>query len=187
MNKITNNLEDLIEYLQEIQAKYKQHKIPVAINLYSDRILALKSICLDNDDISLGLQLFFEADMEDRAEMSDTIQVYEQTDKYDRGLDYALYCTEDGTLDIFDTYSQADEYIKENLQQTYIDEIGLNRYVIFPMKQVKKSDEAEVVLYNATDGMFSFATELLNEDLYNSDLADADVTCPVLYIHDMDR
>lgn len=71
-----NTVENLIIALQKIKDVYGEN-IPVSINLISDRNLALKSICLDNSDEEY-MQIYFEADLEDKAEMSSDIKVYSQ-------------------------------------------------------------------------------------------------------------
>ena len=46
--KYENTIGNLIELLTEIKNKYGED-VPVSVNLYNDRVLALQSVCLDND------------------------------------------------------------------------------------------------------------------------------------------
>lgn len=72
--RISNRLEDIITLLQDIADKYED--VPVSVNLYNDRVLALQSICLDNNDTGLGVQLFFEADRDNRLEQTEEFMFY---------------------------------------------------------------------------------------------------------------
>ena len=62
-----NNLGNLIEVLYQISQHYGDD-IPVSVNLYHDRKLALQSISLDTTDSEL--ELLIEADLEDNRETS---------------------------------------------------------------------------------------------------------------------
>ena len=72
--KYENNIGNLIELLTEIKNKYGED-VPVAVNLYHDRILALQSICLDND---FGVQVLFEADRDNSLELTQEFMFYTQ-------------------------------------------------------------------------------------------------------------
>lgn len=72
--RILNRLEDIITLLQDIADKYED--VPVSVNLYNDRVLALQSICLDNNDTGLGVQLLFEADRDNRLEQTEEFMFY---------------------------------------------------------------------------------------------------------------
>ena len=178
MRTIPNTVSSLIQYLQEIEEQYKDKEIPIAINLYHDRVLALQSICLDNDDVDNGVQLLFEADLESRAEMSDKIEVYAQ---HDITCNYLLYCTTDSTCEVFDTIYTAQNYIKDKLHQEYIDELGLNRYIIVPCVEVSEDEDAEIKLWCATDGMFAFSSEFLIDEFYNTDLLEVNASNPIKF------
>lgn len=71
--RLPNNLNNLIAVLEEIRDKYGNN-VPVSINLFHDRVLGLQSICVDNSDNEV--QIFFEADYEDRAECLKEFEVY---------------------------------------------------------------------------------------------------------------
>lgn len=76
--RVHNDIRDIISLLQEIADKYPEDEIPVSVNLYNDRVLALQSITLDNDDTGLGIQLFFEADRDNRLEQTEEFMFYTQ-------------------------------------------------------------------------------------------------------------
>lgn len=73
--RIPNNIGSLIALLQEIQAEYGD-EVPVSVNLYSDRILALQSVCLDNDYDEV--QVLFEADRDNSLEQTSEFMYYSQ-------------------------------------------------------------------------------------------------------------
>ena len=75
-----NSLGNLIEALNKV-ALYYGYDIPVSVNLIGDRVLALKSVCLD-DSFGQDLQVFFEADLTDRAEQSAEFNVYSATGNF---------------------------------------------------------------------------------------------------------
>ena len=84
---IYNNLKNLIMVLKTIDHMYEGVEIPLAVNLYGDRVLALQSICIDDSDPSEVPQILFEADHEDRREMSKSIRIYSQTGKFEGRTD----------------------------------------------------------------------------------------------------
>lgn len=85
---IDNNLKSLIMVLQAVQYLYKdKHDIPLAINLYGGRTLALKSICIDDSDPSEVPTILFEADLEEKAESLPTINIYSQTGNFEGRTD----------------------------------------------------------------------------------------------------
>ena len=71
-----NNLGNLIEVLTQIKEIYGEN-IPISINLYHDRVLALQSICYDDTEDTCP-QILFEADLEDRVEQRTEFTVYSQ-------------------------------------------------------------------------------------------------------------
>ena len=73
--KYTNSIGNLIELLTEIKDKYGED-IPVSVNLYNDRVLALQSVCLDND--MEEVQVLFEADRNNRLEQGQEFMFYTQ-------------------------------------------------------------------------------------------------------------
>lgn len=73
--KYTNSIGNLIELLTEIKDKYGED-IPVSVNLYNDRVLALQSICLDND--MEEVQVLFEADRDNTLEQTQEFEFYTQ-------------------------------------------------------------------------------------------------------------
>lgn len=75
-----NSLRNLIEALYQVAQHYGDD-IPVSVNLIGDRVLALKSVCLD-DSFGQELQLFFEADLTDRAEQNAEFYVYSTTGNF---------------------------------------------------------------------------------------------------------
>lgn len=74
-SKYTNSIGNLIELLTEIKDKYGED-IPVSVNLYNDRVLALQSICLDND--TEEVQVLFEADRDNTLEQTQEFEFYTQ-------------------------------------------------------------------------------------------------------------
>lgn len=73
--KYTNSIGNLIELLTEIKDKYGED-IPVSVNLYNDRVLALQSVCLDND--MEEVQVLFEADRDNTLEQTQEFEFYTQ-------------------------------------------------------------------------------------------------------------
>lgn len=71
-----NSLGNLVEVLYQLSQQYGD-EIPVSINLYHDRVLALKSICYDDTDDTCP-QILFEADLEDRSEQDKEFTFYSQ-------------------------------------------------------------------------------------------------------------
>lgn len=76
--RVANNLTDIIKLLQSIADAYPDMDIPVSVNLYGDRVLALQSICLDNNDEGIGIQVLFEADRDSYLEQTEEFQFYTQ-------------------------------------------------------------------------------------------------------------
>ena len=76
--RVANNLTDIIKLLQSIADAYPDMDIPVSVNLYGDRVLALQSICLDNNDEGIGIQVLFEADRDNYLEQTEEFQFYTQ-------------------------------------------------------------------------------------------------------------
>ena len=81
--KYENNLDNLIKVLEEVRDKYGNN-VPVSINLFHDRVLGLQSICVDNSDSEV--QIFFEADYEDRAECLKEFEVYTTGEELDEAV-----------------------------------------------------------------------------------------------------
>lgn len=73
--KYTNNIGNLIELLTEIKDKYGED-IPVSINLYHENVLALQSVCLDND--TEEVQVLFEADRDNTLEQTQEFEFFTQ-------------------------------------------------------------------------------------------------------------
>ena len=73
--KYENSIGNLIELLTEIKDKYGED-IPVSVNLYNDKVLALQSVCLDND--MEEVQVLFEADRDNRLEQTQEFMFYTQ-------------------------------------------------------------------------------------------------------------
>jgi hypothetical protein len=73
--KYENTIGNLIELLTEIKNKYGED-VPVSVNLYNDRVLALQSICLDND--MEEVQVLFEADRDNSLEQTQEFMFYTQ-------------------------------------------------------------------------------------------------------------
>ena len=73
--KYENSIGNLIELLTEIKDKYGED-VPVSVNLYNDRVLALQSVCLDND--MEEVQVLFEADRDNRIEQTQEFMFYTQ-------------------------------------------------------------------------------------------------------------
>ena len=71
-----NSLGNLVELLYQLSQQYGD-EIPVSINLYHDRVLALKSVCYDDTDDTCP-QILFEADLEDRSEQDKEFTFYSQ-------------------------------------------------------------------------------------------------------------
>ena len=71
-----NSLGNLVEVLYQLSQQYGD-EIPVSINLYHDRVLALKSVCYDDTDDTCP-QILFEADLEDRSEQDKEFTFYSQ-------------------------------------------------------------------------------------------------------------
>ena len=120
--KLPNNLNNLIEILKEIKDKYGD-KIPVSINLFHDRILGLQSICIDNSDDEV--QIFFEADYEDKAECLKDFEVYttggeldESTDTFETDLEKMVDLLEavmsEDNASAYDEFLRSYSYITEN-------------------------------------------------------------------------
>ena len=76
--KYENNIGNLIELLTEIKDKYGSD-VPVAVNLYHDRVLALQSVCLDND--MEEVQVLFEADRDNSLEQTQEFMFYAQAEE----------------------------------------------------------------------------------------------------------
>lgn len=74
-SKYTNSIGNLIELLTEIKNKYGED-IPVSVNLYNENVLALQSVCLDND--MEEVQVLFEADRDNRIEQTQEFEFYTQ-------------------------------------------------------------------------------------------------------------
>ena len=68
-----NNLDNLIKVLEEIRDKYNGN-VPIAINLFHDRVLGVQSICVDNSDTDV--QILIEGDLDDKAECLKDFEVY---------------------------------------------------------------------------------------------------------------
>lgn len=75
--KYENTIGNLIELLTEIKNKYGED-VPVSVNLYHDRVLALQSVCLDND---FGVQVLFEADRDNSLEQGQEFMFYVQAEE----------------------------------------------------------------------------------------------------------
>lgn len=73
--KYENSIGNLIELLTEIKNKYGED-VPVSVNLYNDRVLALQSVCLDNDYGEV--QVLFEADRDNSLEQTQEFMFYTQ-------------------------------------------------------------------------------------------------------------
>lgn len=76
-SKYENSIGNLIDLLTEIKDKYGED-IPISINLYHDRVLALQSVCLDND---FGVQVLFEADRDNSLEQTQEFMFYTQAEE----------------------------------------------------------------------------------------------------------
>lgn len=74
-SKYTNSIGNLIELLTEIKDKYGED-IPVSVNLYHENVLALQSVCLDND--MEEVQVLFEADRDNTLEQTQEFEFYTQ-------------------------------------------------------------------------------------------------------------
>lgn len=75
--KYENSIGNLIDLLTEIKDKYGED-VPVSVNLYHDRVLALQSVCLDNN---FEVQVLFEADRDDRMEQTQEFMFYTQAEE----------------------------------------------------------------------------------------------------------
>ena len=73
--KYKNTIGNLIKLLTEIKNKYGED-VPVSVNLYHDRVLALQSVCLDND--MEDVCLLFEADRDNPIEQIEEFIFYTQ-------------------------------------------------------------------------------------------------------------
>lgn len=76
--KLKNDIDSLIKALILIREKYPNEEIQISVNIMGDRVSALQSVCLDNDDTDLGIQLFFETTTDECAEVKPTFEYYEQ-------------------------------------------------------------------------------------------------------------
>lgn len=76
--KMRNSVGELIRILGVIRDKYGEdiENIPITINLYGEREVPLQAICLDNSDECLGMELFFEANREDKTEYKQVVPFY---------------------------------------------------------------------------------------------------------------
>lgn len=143
-----NTIGNLIELLSQI-SKHYGNDIPVSINLYHDRILALQSICLDNADNDV--QLFFEADLEDRAEQKKDFEVYSQSGHLEEILTYGRMIkplSPEPFLDDIDKVYDLLTITKEEFlnSYSYIDEqsYDLTLTKILPINDSSKENEEQI-------------------------------------------
>ena len=72
-----NNVDNLIKVLTRIKEKCGGHT-PLQINLYSDKMIPLSSICLDNDMGNEESIVYIEGDYETESSFKGTFTFYTQ-------------------------------------------------------------------------------------------------------------
>ena len=142
-----NSLGNLIEVLTQIAETYGT-EIPVSVNLYHDRVLALQSICYDDTDDTCP-QILFEADLEDRAEQKSEFDVYSQ-----RGVLESLLQNKKAPEDICSFLWDKDKMYdfltitKEEFLQSYIylseEEYDLTLSKIKPVSKELQANEDQI-------------------------------------------
>ena len=122
--RLPNNLNNLIEVLKDVQKKYG-NQVPISINLFHDRVLGIQSICVDNSDSEV--QIFFEADYEDRTECLKDFEVYTTGEELDEDEDVGTFETDlekmvdlleaimsEDNASAYDEFLRSYSYITEN-------------------------------------------------------------------------
>ncbi len=142
-----NSLGNLIELLYQLSQEYGD-EIPVSINLYHDRVLALKSVCFDDTDDSCP-QILFEADLEDRSEQDKSFNFYSQ-----RGIAETLVSNKVDTIHPESFISDIDKMYdlltitKEEFLQCYLymteAEYDLTMAEIMPVGKNAEDNEEQV-------------------------------------------
>lgn len=143
-----NSLGNLIELLYQLSQQYGD-EIPVSINLYHDRVLALKSVCFDDTDDSCP-QILFEADLEDRSEQDKSFNFYSQREIAETLIGNKVdTVTPDSFLDDLDKMYDLLTITKEEFLQSYLymseAEYDLTMAQIMPVGESVEDNEEQVI------------------------------------------
>ena len=141
-----NNLGNLIEALYQISQHYGDD-IPISINLLGDRVLALKSVCLD-DSFGQDLQIFFEADLTDRAEQSAEFNVYSAAGNFNVETGHCETLEPENFLWDIDKMYDLLTLTKEEFLQSYLylaeAEYDLTLSLIMPTSKELQANEDQI-------------------------------------------